>query len=330
MFQRGANGDKRAAGLLDRYSASLVKLTEHRRVDTALQVAHREKAFADLARIDMLKARAGDPAKSEFVAHSFVAHMSHELRTPLNAIIGFSDMMRLLLKDAAISTQILGYIDDINSAGWHLLRVVNDILDLSKIEAGKLELSEEEVDFAEVSHYCARMIKGQMDEKRIIFSCDVGAALPRLVGDELKLKQILINLLANAAKFTPEGGTVTLDARAEASGAIVITVSDTGIGISAKDLPKVFTPFSQLNATVSRKYIGTGLGLPLAKALVDLHQGVLSIASLAGQGTTVTIRFPASRSVRAGAAAKRVAAALPLPGKGAGPVALPRGAQSAR
>jgi signal transduction histidine kinase len=282
--------------LLSRYSAQLVELLERSRADEALLLAHRERAVAELARIDRLKS--GDPDQSAAVAFEFVAHMSHELRTPLNAIIGFSDMIRLRLKDASVAPRILEYLDDINGAGWHLLRVINDILDLSKIDAGKLELSEEEVDLGSIVAMCARMIKGQMDEKRIAFTYDEPVATVNIVADELKLKQILINLLSNAAKFTPEGGKVTLGAGLEASGAIVVTVADSGIGIAAEDVAKVFTPFNQLNARISRKYPGTGLGLPLSKALVDLHGGSLTVASVPGAGSTFTVRFPARRLAR--------------------------------
>ena len=302
--------ERRRNRLLRRYSARLVKIAERNRADSAMLGVKRESALAELARIDMMKAQAADPTKSEFVAHMFVAHMSHELRTPLNAIIGYSDMIRLGLKDLQADGKILGYVDDINSAGWHLLRVINDILDLSKIEAGRLDLNEEEVDFSDVVESCARMIKGQMDEKGVTFACDIPHALPKLFGDELKLKQILINLLSNAAKFTPSGGKVTMQARLEANRGFVIKITDTGIGIAPDDIPKVFTPFTQLDAAIGRKVQGTGLGLPLSKALVELHGGALTIDSEKGKGTTVTIRFPASRIVR-GARTKAAAASSP-------------------
>src|SRR5713226_268429 len=285
-------------GLLHGYSARLVTLAEHSRADAAMVEAHREKALAELSRIDMLKAQARDPEKSEFFAHMLVAHMSHELRTPLNAIIGFSDMIRLTLKKMPEDGKLLGYADDINSAGWHLLRVINDILDLSKVEAGKLDLNEEEFDFASAAEACARMIRGQMEEKMISFLCEIPTSLPKLHADDLKLKQVLINLLSNAAKFTPAQGHVTLRAELQANGAFVIEVIDTGIGIAAEDIAKVFTPFTQLNAHVSRQVQGTGLGLPLARALVQLHGGTLTIASEEGKGTAVTVRLPASRVLR--------------------------------
>jgi len=298
---------RRGDGLLRRYSARLVKLAERNRADSAMLVAQREAAMAELARIDMMKAQAADPSRSEFVAHMFVAHMSHELRTPLNAIIGFSDLIRLSLKNMPADGKVLGYVDDINSAGWHLLRVINDILDLSKIEAGKLDLNEEEVDFTDIAESCARMIKGQMDEKRIVFACDFVQPLPKLIADDLKLKQILINLLSNAVKFTPNGGKVAMKAGLEANRGFVFMIADTGIGIASEAIPKVFTPFTQLDANISRKVQGTGLGLPLSKALVELHGGALTIESEKGKGTTVTVRFPPQRVVR-GARARTAAA----------------------
>src|SRR5215470_4007047 len=286
-------------GLLQRYSARLATLADRGRADAAVLEAHREHALAELSRIDMLKAQARDPAKSEFFSHMLVAHMSHELRTPLNAIIGFSDMIKLTLKKMPADGKVLGYADDINSAGWHLLRVINDILDLSKIEAGKLDLNEDEFDFPSAAETCARMIRGQMEEKTISFLCEIPTSLPRLRADDLKLKQVLINLLSNAAKFPPPQGHVTLRAELAANGAFVIEVADTGIGIEAKDISKVFTPFTQLNANVSRQSQGTGLGLPLARALVELHGGTLTLASEKDAGTTATVTLPASRVVRA-------------------------------
>jgi signal transduction histidine kinase len=291
-------------GLLHSYSARLATLAERTRADAAVLEAHREHALAELSRIDMLKAQARDPAKSEFFSHMLVAHMSHELRTPLNAIIGFSDMIRLTLKKMPEDGKLLGYADDINSAGWHLLRVINDILDLSKVEAGKLDLNEEEFDFPIAAEACARMIRGQMEEKTISFLTEIPSSLPKLRADDLKLKQVLINLLSNAAKFTPPQGHVTLRAELQANGAFVIEVADTGIGIDAQDIAKVFTPFTQLNANVSRNIQGTGLGLPLARALIQLHGGTLTLASEKGVGTTATVRLPASRVVPATPARK--------------------------
>ena len=285
--------------LLQRYSDRLVRLADRSRAEAAIVRAQHEAALAEVARIDMLKAQAKNPEKSEFLAHMFVAHMSHELRTPLNAIIGFSDLLRLSLQNLEVDGKLLGYVDDVNSAGWHLLRVVNDILDLTKIEAGRLELREEEVEVGAVLDACARMVKGQIAEQGLAFESEMAAGLPKLLVDELKLKQIVINLLSNAAKFTPAGGTVALTASLDAGSRLTIVVRDTGIGIAPEDLQKVFTPFTQLNANHSRKVQGTGLGLPLTKALVELHGGRLALESEPGKGTAVTVRFPARRTLGA-------------------------------
>ena len=284
--------------LLQRYGQRLARVAERRRADVATKEAHRERALATISRIDLLKEQARDPDKSEFIAHSFVAHMSHELRTPLNAIIGFSDLLDLRLKEMSCDGRILSYVADINSAGLHLLRVVNDILDITKIDAGKLELHEEIVDFRDLAESCARLIKGQMDAKPVSFASNIPSDLPMLLVDELKLKQIVINLLSNAVKFTPTGGAITLSAHEEIRRGFTITIADTGIGIAPEDLAHVFTPFTQLRANVSRPIPGTGLGLPLTKALVELHGGSLVLESAVGSGTTVTINLPAKRIVR--------------------------------
>jgi signal transduction histidine kinase len=225
----------------------------------------------------------------------FVAHMSHELRTPLNAIIGFTDLLRLRLKTLEGHDKLVGYADDVSSAGHHLLQLINDILDLTKIEAGKCELSEEKVDLVSILDSCTRMLRGQADEHGIAFVCQAAPSLPQLRIDKLKLKQIVINLISNAIKFTPQGGTVTLTAAIEATGWLAIVVADTGIGIEAQDIEKVFSPFSQLNASLSRKTPGTGLGLPLTKALVELHGGRITLESERRKGTVVTTRFPPYR-----------------------------------
>ncbi len=283
--------------MLHRYGERLVRAAERRRAEVAKMEAHRERALATISRIDLLKEQARDPDKSEFIANSFLAHMSHELRTPLNAIIGFSDLLGLQLKAMSCDERLLGYVADINNAGLHLLRVVNDILDLSKIEAGKLELHEEVVDFCDLAESCIRLVRGQMDAKSVTLVSNVPSDLPRLLADELKLKQILINLLSNAVKFTP-AGTITLEAHEETRRGFAISIADTGIGIAPEEMPHVFTPFTQLKANVSRPIPGTGLGLPLTKALVELHGGSLVVDSVLGAGTTVTVNLPVRRIVR--------------------------------
>jgi PAS domain S-box-containing protein len=229
-------------------------------------------------------------AKSEFLAN-----MSHELRTPLNAIIGFSDMIRRETFGPVGSPKYLEYVSDINESGTHLLELINDILDLSKIEAGELELHEQDVDVSRVVRSCLTLVKERAEAREIEVKCDSTSDLPGLFADERKLKQILINLLSNAIKFTPTGGKVTIRSWFDFDDGYVFEISDTGIGIAPEDIPNALTPFRQVDNDMSRNYEGTGLGLPLTSALTELHGGSLDLQSEVGVGTTVTVRFPAER-----------------------------------
>jgi signal transduction histidine kinase len=228
----------------------------------------------------------------------FLANTSHELRTPLNAVIGFSDMIKDGLEAGAPKEKLLEYAGHINDSGRHLLAVLNDILDLSKVEAGKLELYEEEVDVAAIVHSCVAPMRQRADRGNVALVIDVPPGLPMLWADPRKLKQVLLNLLSNAIKFTTPGGRVTTRVSQGPSGAISIAVADTGIGIAAKDIPIALAPFSQVDSAFNRKFEGTGLGLPLAKALVELHQGQFDLQSQPGVGTTIRIGFPAARTRR--------------------------------
>ena len=236
--------------------------------------------------------------QAEFANRSkseFLANMSHELRTPLNAIIGFSEMMRLETFGPIGNPRYIEYVGDIHESGTHLLSLINDILDLSKIEAGAFELKEEEVDLAQVVAACRRIIEVRAKEAGLTLDTRLSGKLPKLWSDERAVKQIILNLLSNAVKFTPTGGKVTVRAEIEEDGCFVLSVSDTGIGIDADDIPKVFKPFSQIDGSLSRKHDGTGLGLPLVKSLVDVHGGTIELESELGNGTIITIRFPAER-----------------------------------
>jgi signal transduction histidine kinase len=239
------------------------------------------------------KAELASRAKSQFLAN-----MSHELRTPLNAIIGFSEVLASDL--AAAERNRVEYARDIHSSGAHLLQIINEILDLSKIEAGKLELELEPVSVGGVVAACCRLVAERAAEAGLTIDVAAALDLPTLKADEHKLKQVVLNLLSNAVKFTPSGGSISIRAAVEGE-ALVIAVSDTGIGIAEGDIPKALAPFIQLDSTLARRYPGTGLGLSLSKSLVELHGGEFRLDSALGQGTTVTLRFPLATAALAAA-----------------------------
>ncbi len=233
-------------------------------------------------------------AKSEFLAQ-----MSHELRTPLNAIIGFSEMIR----DAAIGpldARYREYGGDINDAGRHLQNIINDILDISKLEDGRLELHDELVSIGDTVEACRRIVAAMAEAAGVCLSIAIPGALPLILSDQLRFRQILLNLMSNAVKFTPAGGRVNVSAAIEKDGAVIV-VEDTGIGMKAEDIPIALEPFRQIDGALSRRFDGTGLGLPLAKALIELHGGRLDIESTPGKGTLVHVFLPLDRVVNAAA-----------------------------
>lgn len=235
------------------------------------------------------KAELANRAKSEFLAN-----MSHELRTPLNAIIGFSEILKDEMLGPSGEPRYRAYAQDIHDSATHLLEVINDILDISKIETGKFEIREGVVAVARVVDACVRLVQGRAAEAGVALTVEVSDELPPLRADERMVKQILLNLLSNAVKFTPKGGSVTVSAAVN-DGALEIIVADTGIGIAEADIPKVMTPFFQVDSSFNKKFPGTGLGLPLANAMTELHGGTLRLQSTVSVGTTATVRFPAER-----------------------------------
>ncbi|HKW55493.1 MAG TPA: ATP-binding protein [Stellaceae bacterium] len=272
----------------------LMAVVLHRQLDARL-VANR-KLRATVGELE--RARVAAEASSR-VKSQFLANMSHELRTPLNAIIGFSEMIRDAIM-GPVATRYREYAHDIHNCGRLLLGVISDVLDLSKVEVGRLELHDEQVDLAKVIGDCHRLISERVKAGRLELAIDLPSDLPMLLGDELRLKQIVLNLLSNSVKFTPAGGRVTFSAAVARDGSLALAVSDTGIGMKAEEIPIALEPFRQIDSVHTRRYEGTGLGLPLARTLAELHGGTLLIESVPDRGTTVTVTLPPERLIARG------------------------------
>lgn len=228
----------------------------------------------------------------------FLANMSHELRTPLNAIIGFSEIMRDGLFGALGSPRYSEYAKDIYDSGRHLLNVIDDILDISKIEAGRYPLEEQNIDLGETLRWSIDIVRPRTTEKNQTVRLDIPAGLPQLLVDLRAMRQIMLNLLSNASKFTPEQGRIEVSVHIHPDGAVEIAVSDTGIGIPPEKLGEVMKPFGQVDDSTARQYGGTGLGLSITKSLVELHGGTFRLDSMLGEGTVATLTLPAERLQR--------------------------------
>ncbi len=270
----------------DELIAALDRAFERQRLEAENRAAYETLRAAKDA------AEAASRAKTEFLAN-----VSHELRTPLNAIIGFSELMLNGARGPIGNADYRGYLKDIFDAGTDLLRLINEILDLSKAEAGKLELLEDTVDIENVIRTVTRLVGPKADSAGLSLSVDLPETPPLLFCDRLKLKQILLNLLSNAVKFTEPGGKITVSMGIDPDRGLFIAVRDSGIGIAAADIPRVLQPFVQVDSALSRTHNGTGLGLPLAAAMIELHGGKLVIESEPNRGTTVSAYFPAARIV---------------------------------
>lgn len=243
-----------------------------------------------------LSAAVGAASEANKAKSEFLATMSHELRTPLNAIIGFSDLMLTSLLGPPGNPRYREYIGDIHASGLQLLALIDDLLDLSRIDAGKAQLVEKNVSLRDVITEACRMVELQASQSGLTIVTHVPPDLPFVHGDERRIMQVVLNLLSNAIKFTPANGTVSIGVESSA-GALLLKVRDTGIGIAAKDLPLVLERFGQIDSNLSRKHKGTGLGLPLVKELVELHGGTVSIESEVDVGTVVTVCFPRERVI---------------------------------
>jgi two-component system, cell cycle sensor histidine kinase PleC len=251
----------------------------------AEEVADLAEKYAD----EKTRAEEANQAKSKFLAN-----MSHELRTPLNAIIGFSEIMESGMFGPLGTDRYREYCSDIHQSGQYLLDVINDILDMSKIEAGRIRLDPEQVELESFLNDAMRVVSGRADDKRITLSARIGRGI-RLTADHRLLKQIILNLLSNAVKFTPEGGRITIRARA-AVGWVSIAIADTGIGIPEDALARLGRPFEQVESQLTKSHQGSGLGLAIAKSLTELHHGSMRIRSTLGRGTMVMLRLPIDRT----------------------------------
>jgi len=280
-------GRSETARLMTALSVMQESIAESTRRAEALRTSEAARLAAEYERE---AANRANSAKSEFLAT-----MSHELRTPLNAILGFSEVIREQMMGPH-SDRYVGYANDIHTSGQHLLALINDVLDLSKLEAGRLELHEEEIDLPELCNSCLVVVSGQAESGSVRLAQQGTEAVPGLFADARLIRQILLNLLSNAIKFTPSGGVVSLDVRSDARG-IHLAVTDTGIGMTEHELAIALSPFGQIDSKIARRHKGTGLGLPIARSLAQLHGGDLTLESASGIGTTVTVQLPSERAI---------------------------------
>ncbi len=258
------------------YEGTVQEITQRKNFERQLMVARRA-------------AEASNRAKSEFLAN-----MSHELRTPLNAIMGFAQILRDRWNDPE-HAKVAEYSGDILMSAQHLYGLISEILDYSKIDSGTVQLVEGPIDVVSLCNHCVHMLGERAQRAGLKLKLDLAENLPALQADERRITQVLLNLATNAVKFTPAGGTITIGADVESSGNLVVSVADSGIGISEKDLERVFEPFVQVNRSAHPQQEGAGLGLSICKNLIELHQGRIEVSSKPQRGTTVRVILPGSR-----------------------------------
>ncbi len=296
---RGEIKDKRKDGITFWADVTVAPVKDNSGKITHFIVTHEDiterKAAAKRLRGATELAEIANRAKSELMAN-----MSHELRTPLNAIIGFSDTMLNHVFGPIGNKRYEEYVGDIHDSGAHLLDLINDILDVSAIEAGKLELRCEPLDVEALVQACLKLVNYRAEEGALLLDYRIEKNMPQFYADERRIKQVLLNLLTNAVKFTPEGGRVTLSALLAADGSVRFEVEDTGIGMDEAGIKIAMAQFGQVDSKLARKYEGTGLGLPLSKHLVEAHGGTLEIHSHLGRGAVVSVKFPPERSLAPG------------------------------
>jgi two-component system cell cycle sensor histidine kinase PleC len=260
--------------------------SQHKLQRQAEEVADLAEKYAE----EKTRAEDANQAKSKFLAN-----MSHELRTPLNAIIGFSEIMESGMFGPLGTEKYREYCCDIRQSGQYLLEVINDILDMSKIEAGRIRLDAKPIELEAFLHDAMRVVSARADDKRLTLTARIGTGIC-LSADQRLLKQIVLNLLSNAVKFTPEGGRVTIRARGTPAW-VSIAIADTGIGIPHDALARLGRPFEQVESQLTKRHEGSGLGLAIAKSLIELHHGSMRIRSTPGRGTIVLLRLPSDREI---------------------------------
>ncbi len=281
------------------FTSATLELSQNRKflVTTFMDITLRKQMEQSL-RYAKEQADAANRAKS-----AFLANMSHELRTPLNAIIGFSEMMMKETYGPLGSVKYLEYMGDVHLSAEHLLEIINEVLDMSKIEAGRLELIEERVDLRDLIGAVVRMMASRIFSGKMEIKTELDPELPKMWADHRLMRQVLINLLTNAIKFSPDGGDILVLANVAEDGFLKIVITDHGIGIEKENIKRALEPFGQVSERPEKRELrsqGTGLGLPLAKAMVELHDGILSIESEPGAGTSVTLAFPGYRMITEG------------------------------
>ncbi len=269
-----SHGQDELGSLIEGFNAMLAQIQDH---EGSLSSARRQAETANRAKTE------------------FLTNMSHELRTPLNTIIGFSDIIAREILGPLGDDKYRDYAREINDSGSHLLQLIDEILDISKVETGQLTLNDAPMAVAEVVEECLDLVRARTEAAELELSVDLEPDLPSLNADERLIKQSLLHLLFNAVKFTGDGGRVAIGACRGDDGALAIRVTDTGIGLAAEDIPSALTAFGQVDSALDRKYDGSGLGLTLVKSFIELHGGRLEIDSAPGVGTTVTLVFPAER-----------------------------------
>ena len=273
------------------YAALVVMLSYVVVLGMGIVEAQRQRRRSDEEReMALILAEAANRSKT-----SFLANMSHELRTPLNAILGFSEMMKRGILGPVSPPKYRDYINDIYHMGGHLLSLVNDILEMSKVEAGETQLSESEFNVRRTLEECVHTVKSAYRNRTTEIILDRQSGFPTLWGDRRMLTQMVLNLLSNAVKYTPEGGEVRLLSHVDDNGSYRVSVTDTGIGMTDKEIVEAFEPFRRVDHALASNFEGIGLGLPLTKAMVEMHGGKMEVNSVSGHGTTATLVFPAER-----------------------------------